>query len=137
MKKAIDKTHVIETGKNDTLRRKFWRALYSKKPRNATKIHFETIKDFELFQQKVREEEYEIKAREPKRSTDTQKKPGKTAAQHQPVFKDNDDQMTILQSLMEQMKTMNKDIQELKEKDKPHRQYYDYNYRGRGRGRRG
>ena len=104
LQKAIDKGHVIETGKSDTLRRKFWRALYSQELKNATKIHFETIKDFELLRQKVREEEYEIKARESKRSTDTKKKPGKTAAQHQPVFKDNDDQMNILKSLMEQRK---------------------------------
>ena len=137
LQKAIDKGHVIDTGKNETLRRKFWRSLYSQELKNATTIHFETIKDFEILRQKVREEEYEINASDSKRSTDTKRKPGKTATQHQPVFKDNDDQMTILKSLMEQMKTMNKDMQELKEKDKPHQQYYDYNNRGRGRGRRG
>ena len=52
LQKAIDKGHVIETGKNDTLRRKFWRALYSQELKNATKIHFEMIKDFELLRQK-------------------------------------------------------------------------------------
>ena len=31
LQKAIDKGHVVEKGKNDVLRRKFWRSLYSLK----------------------------------------------------------------------------------------------------------
>ena len=86
LQKAID-NHVIETEKNETLRRKFFRSLYSQELTNATQIHFETINDFEKLRQKVREEEYEIKARELKRNSDTKKKQGRTVAHHQPVFK--------------------------------------------------
>ena len=37
LQKAIDKGHKIETSKNDTLRRKFWRSLYSQELKNARK----------------------------------------------------------------------------------------------------
>ena len=136
LQKAIDKGHKIETSKNDTLRRKFWRSLYSQELKNATKIHFETIKDFDELQIKVRIEEHEINARETKRSLETKKKTGKTAVQHQPVFKENDEQMTMLKSMMEQMKIMNKEMQELKARE-TQPQHYESNYRGRGRQRGG
>ena len=51
LQKAIDKGHVVEKGKNDVLRRKFWRSLYSQELKNATQIHFEMIQDFEKLRQ--------------------------------------------------------------------------------------
>ena len=42
------------------LRTKFWRSLYSTELRNATRVYFEQIKEFELLRRKVRGEEYEI-----------------------------------------------------------------------------
>ena len=80
----------------------------------------------------MREEEYEINARESKRNTDIKKRQGKAVAQHQPVSKESDDQIALLKNLMEQMKIMNTDIQELKQKPP---QQYETQYRGRGRGR--
>ena len=44
LQKAIDKGHVTKEQRNDMLRTKFWRSLYSTDLKNATRVYFEQIK---------------------------------------------------------------------------------------------
>ena len=60
IQKAIEKGHIIPQQKNEMLRTKFWRALYSIDLKNATRVHFESVQNFELLRRKVRAEEYEM-----------------------------------------------------------------------------
>ena len=61
LQKAIVKGHVKLEEKNDMLRTKFWRSLRSDRLKNATRVHFESITNFEMLRRAVREEEHEIK----------------------------------------------------------------------------
>lgn len=116
LQKAIDKGHVAENSKNEMLRSKFWRSLYSQDLKNATKIYHETIKEFEELRKKVRAEEYEMKTGSSKVQTDVRQKQVKQVAQHQPVIKEQDEQINLLKSLMEKMTVMEKDIQQMKQR---------------------
>ena len=61
LKKAIDKGHVKDEEKDDRLRQKFWRGLRIEKLRNATRLQFESIKNFEMLRSAVRAEDNEMK----------------------------------------------------------------------------
>lgn len=87
LQKAIDKGHVAGNSKNEMLRSKFWRSLYSQDLKNATKIYHETIEEFQELRKKVRAEEYEIKTGSSKVHADVRQRQGKQVAQHQPVLK--------------------------------------------------
>lgn len=125
LQKAIEKGHVSENSKNEMLRSKFWRSLYSQDLKNATKIYHETIKEFEELRKKVRAEEYEMKTGSSKVQADVRQRQGKQVAQHQPVIKEQDEQINLLKSLMEKMTVMEKDIQQMKQRSRRR-------WRGRG-----
>ena len=59
-KRAVDKGQVKEDSKDEILRSKFWRGLYSQDLKNATKIYYESEKCFEKLLFKVHSEEYEL-----------------------------------------------------------------------------
>lgn len=61
LQKAIEKGHVKQDEKNDMLRTRFWKALRSDRLKNATRVHFESISNFELLRRAVRAEEHEMK----------------------------------------------------------------------------
>ena len=61
LQKAIDKGHVKEEEKDYRLRHKFWRSLKSERLKNATRVHFYSIENFEKLRSAVRAEENEMK----------------------------------------------------------------------------
>ena len=61
MKRAVDKGQIIEDSRDEILRSKFWRGLYSQDLKNATNIYYESEKNFEKLLYKVRSEEYELR----------------------------------------------------------------------------
>ena len=57
LQKATEKGHVRSEEKNDLLKDAFWRGLRSERLKNATRVHFELISNFELLRRAVRGEE--------------------------------------------------------------------------------
>lgn len=51
---ALYKQQILKSQKDEMLRSRFWRFLYSDDLRNATRLSYETAKDFEDLQRKVR-----------------------------------------------------------------------------------
>lgn len=122
------------------LKTKFWRALYSSELKNATRVHYESIENFELLRRKVRAEEYEIATNKSAINKDSQpvSRPFKTEivqekstdsgigkAQHQPVLQDPNTK--LLRELAKRMETMEKTLENFS-KSKP------YNRRWQDRG---
>ena len=60
LQKAINKGHVKEEDKNEILRQKFWRSLRSDRLKNATRVQFECITNFDMLRSAVRAEENEM-----------------------------------------------------------------------------
>ena len=60
LQRAMEKGHVRAEDRNDLLKDTFWRGLRSEKLKNATRVHFESISNFELLRRAVREEENQI-----------------------------------------------------------------------------
>ena len=60
LQKAMEKGQIKQDEKNDMLREKFWRALRSDRLRNATRVHFESVSNFELLRRAVRAEEHQM-----------------------------------------------------------------------------
>ena len=58
VQRAIEKGHLNDNQKDEMLRTKFWRALYSKELQNATRVYYHQIQDFDKLRTKVRSEEY-------------------------------------------------------------------------------
>ena len=61
LQRAQEKGQLRIEEKDELLRNKFWRSLKSERLKSATRLHFHTIKSFDLLRQKVRAEEYEMK----------------------------------------------------------------------------
>ncbi|MES9885075.1 MAG: hypothetical protein ABW185_29890, partial [Sedimenticola sp.] len=74
LQKAIRKGQIHPEQRNEMLRIKFWRGLQSDELRNATRMAFETERDFEVLRKKVRSEECEI---ETNRKDSEAMRPGK------------------------------------------------------------
>ena len=47
LKRAVDKGQIVEDSRDEILRCKFWRELHSQDLKNATKIYYESEKNFE------------------------------------------------------------------------------------------
>lgn len=104
LQKALIKGHVKQEDKNDMLRNNFWKHLRSDKLKNATRVHFESISNFELLRRAVRAEEYEIKV-----NTGIQHQPTKTEIKNEE--KDSKDiKMDTLLSRLESLEKEMKDI---------------------------
>lgn len=115
--------------KNEMLRTKFWRALYSTDLQNATRVYYHQIKEFELLRRKVRGEEYELYThkkmtekesitKNPEKTTEV-----KTSVQHQPLnLRDNSSDKAI--------KELSKRLESI-EKILKYRNYSRFNQRPR------
>ena len=86
IQRGIEKGHIDASQKNDMLRTRFWRALFSTELKNATRLHYVQCQDFETLRKKVREEEYEMfKVKTVKVSDSTGRTNVKQDIQHQPL----------------------------------------------------
>ncbi|MCG8034659.1 MAG: hypothetical protein JAZ03_21150, partial [Candidatus Thiodiazotropha taylori] len=95
LQRAVEKGDVASDRKNEMLRSKFWRSLFSLDLKNATRVYFDKVTDFEEFRSKVRAEERELQTH--KKATEfpvtkisqskQEKKTDSTAnlPQHQPI----------------------------------------------------
>ena len=119
VQKAIEKGHITESQKNEMLRTKFWRALYSVELKNATRVYFEQIKEFELLRRKVRAEEYEMSTtktvsdketvKESKiKSTEKGQETTIKGIQHQPI--QIDPTMKMMQDLTKRLERIEKAV---------------------------
>ena len=79
--RAVDKGQIIEDSRDEILRSKFWRGLYSQDLKNVTKVYYESEKNFEKLLYKVRSEEYKLR----KPEADSKKKSTEARAQHNPI----------------------------------------------------
>ena len=127
LKRAEDKGQVKED-RNEILRTKFWRGLYSQDLKNATKIYFESEKDFEDLLVKVRTEDGEM--RKPK--VEEKKKNTGARAQHNPIQGLPEQQIDLLTNICGRMEAIEKSLQYRANYDKQ-----NSDNRGRGRGKRG
>ena len=128
LKRAVDKGQIIEASRDEILRSKFWRGLFSQDLKNATKIYYESERNFEKLLYKVRSEEYELR----KPEADSKKKSTGARAQHNPIQGMPENQIEILTKLCDRIDSIEKKLQT------PN--YNRDNYRGgrgggRGRGR--
>ncbi|MEW8547742.1 MAG: hypothetical protein AB2693_29895, partial [Candidatus Thiodiazotropha sp.] len=135
LQKAIEKGHVNSQQKNGMLKNKFWRALYDKDLKNATRVHFEAIESFELLRRKVRAEEYEMAANKSvpeKEKVEIKPKPAAVSfdkkaevntveVQHQPVQQDLNTK--LLKDLVKRMESIENRLTNI---EKP-RQGYRWN----------
>ena len=60
LQKAIEKGYVKKEQRNNMLKEQFWTALMSEHLKNATRVKYEFIEDFELLRRAVRAEEYDM-----------------------------------------------------------------------------
>ena len=143
LQKAIEKGHVNPQQKNGMLKNKFWRALYDKDLKNATRVHFEAIESFELLRRKVRAEEYEMAAtksipeKEKVKEVENKAKPvvvsvdKKTAVntvevQHQPVQQDLNTK--LLKDLVQRMEKIENRLASI-ERPRPANRWNQANWR--------
>lgn len=143
LQRAIDKGHVTTEQKNEMLRTKFWRSLRNTELKNATRVYFEQIKEFELLRRKVRAEEYEIYThkstteKEGERSTtnkqqekkiETQVRPENPPVkdvQHQPIQIETGT-AKALQDLSRRLEKIEKAITYRRYNPQPRRNFQDY-----------
>lgn len=97
---AIKKGHIEPEKKNGMLRSKFWKALKSEKLKNATRVYFETTKDFENLRREVRAEEHEMKL-------------AATGVQHRPVNVQDQKEDSKLDLLMKKINDLEKQMQQM------------------------
>ena len=88
--RTLEKGHIRPEEKNDLLKDIFWRGLRSEKMKNATRVHFESISNFELLRRAVREEENQI-------AINTGIKLQQQRVEDDPKYKNLQDQVTSLQ----------------------------------------
>lgn len=143
LQRAIDKGHVTIEQKNEMLRTKFWRSLRSTELKNATRVYFEQIKEFELLRRKVRAEEYEIythkstaekegerssanKQQEKRTETPVRtKNPPVKDVQHQPIQIETGT-AKALQDLSRRLEKIEKAITYRRYNPQPRRNFQDY-----------
>ncbi|XP_053378467.1 trichohyalin-like [Mercenaria mercenaria] len=111
LQRAIVKGHVKEDQKDEMLKVRFWRHLYSDDLKNATRLCFETAKSFEELRRKVRIEENEMSAA---RETEIESTDKVTVNQHL----EEDDQSTVMKVILERIKSLEEQLLRLQEKDK-------------------
>ena len=126
LKRAVDKGQIVKDSRDEILRSKFWRGLYSQDLKNATKIYYESEKNFEKLLYKVRSEEYELR----KPEADSKRKNTVARALHNPIQGMPENQIET--KLCDRIDSIEKKLQT--------QNYNRDNYRGgrgggRGRGR--
>ncbi|XP_053391393.1 trichohyalin-like [Mercenaria mercenaria] len=135
---ALEKNQIHKSQKDEMLRSRFWRYLYNDDLKNATRLGYETAKDFEDLQRKIRKEECEMSLTKDAKVTDTPKQINSQQASYK-------EQLTILKELTDKMKNMETKLEELtrdrnqsrhnSERRSSNREYQESwnQYRGRGR----
>jgi hypothetical protein len=108
--KAVEKGEISESKRESKLKERFWRGLYSEKLKNATRVSYESTDTFEKLRRKARLEEEENLSTQVKANINQQK--------------ETDEKLTILQELLDRMKTLEADVGKLKGQDQ------NYTYRG-------
>ncbi|XP_045198529.2 trichohyalin-like [Mercenaria mercenaria] len=86
---ALEKNQIHKSQKDEILRCRFWRYLYNDDLKNATRLGYETAKDFEDLQRKIRKEESEMSLTKYTKVTDTPKQVNSQQASYK-------EQLTIL-----------------------------------------
>lgn len=105
LQKALIKGHVKQEDKNDMLRNNFWKHLRSDKLKNATRVHFESISNFELLRRAVRAEEYEIKV-----NTGIQHQPTKTEIKNE----EKDSKDIKIDTLLSRLESLEKEMKDIR-----------------------
>lgn len=111
LQKAVNKGHVKVEDKNDMLRTKFWRSLRSDRLKNATRVHFESITNFEMLRRAVREEEHEIKI-----STGLQHQATTTKSYTEKNIQEDATKMNIL---LDKITALENQMKEINQRKKP------------------
>ena len=105
LQKAISKGQVRNEEKNEYIRNKFWRSLRSELLKNATRVQFYNITDYESLLRAVRKEEYENDI--------------STGMKHQayivttPVRKGSTEEDLKTEDVYEELASLRKEVQEL------------------------
>ena len=107
LQKAIDKGHVKEEEKDYRLRHKFWRSLRSERLKNATRVQFYSIENFEKLRSAVRAEENEMKL-----NANPQCQPMRTQNKEQ---KETSEEDTKFNKIMKRLADMDSEIKELRQ----------------------
>lgn len=140
LRKAITKGQIQIEQRNEMLRIKFWRGLFSDALKNATRVFFETEHNFEQLRKKIRTEVCEMdtervdSAQQPRTEVTIQKERSIQQKQIQQIDKDQN----MLKDLLARMERMEKKIEEVKRPpqneggSQPRNSYY--NRRGNGSG---
>ena len=113
LQKAINKGHVKEEDKNEILRQKFWRSLRSDRLKNATRVQFECITNFDMLRSAVRAEENEMA-----RSMNPQHQSMSAKNKEE---KNTDKEDSKFSSIMKKLSEMDKQLKELQEQKQPWR----------------
>ncbi|XP_053387277.1 trichohyalin-like [Mercenaria mercenaria] len=130
IQKAIVKGHIKESQKEEMLKTRFWRQLYSEEIKNATRMYFETAQTFEELRKKVRVEENEMKIARDEPMIDEKSYTIKEQAQTK-------EQRNVLEDLVDRMKHLETEISKAKITDNENRsRYRDYHRTDRGYNRK-
>ncbi|XP_053374116.1 trichohyalin-like [Mercenaria mercenaria] len=109
LQRAIEKGHIKEEQREDMLKTRFWRHLYSEDLKNATRLSFETSKSFEELRRKVRIEENEMSMT---RIQEVEIEDKISLNQH----KSEDDSDIVMKTVLERMKRLEEELLRVQEK---------------------
>ncbi|XP_053390237.1 trichohyalin-like [Mercenaria mercenaria] len=111
LQRAIEKGHIKEEQREDMLKTRFWRHLYSEDLKNATRLSFETSKSFEELRRKVRIEENEMSMT---RIQEVEIEDKISLNQH----KSEDDSDIVMKTVLERMKRLEEELLRVQEKSR-------------------
>ncbi|XP_053380313.1 trichohyalin-like [Mercenaria mercenaria] len=111
LQRAIEKGHIKEEQREDMLKARFWRHLYSEDLKNATRLSFETPKSFEELRRKVRIEENEMSMT---RIQEVEIDDKISINQH----KSEDDTDIVKKTVLERMKRLEEELLRVQEKSR-------------------
>ena len=126
VQRAVEKGYISSDQKNTMLKDRFWWYLHNDDLRNATKIHYVQIDNFDMLRRKVKAEEYAMTVHDrskilPTVKTNDKSKPSVTperrssdssvAAQHQPMLRDSSNK--LLKDLMEKLEKLDSKVEKL------------------------
>lgn len=98
--KAVDRGELDESRRDKKLKERFWRGLKSESLKMATRVSYESVGSFEVLRRKARQEEEEYDEVEEKANVNV----------HRDTEKVLDEKLSVLQELLDRMKTVEYDI---------------------------
>ncbi|XP_053405159.1 trichohyalin-like [Mercenaria mercenaria] len=125
--KASTKKSITPDERNEMLKDKFWRSLYSKDIKNAVRTSFESGDSFEMLRRKARAEEHETKISAIKADIALPKQEETANAA--------DKQTELLEAMMKQMAELNKKVEDYRKENesKPQDEHRNRRYGGYNR----